>query len=178
MVQHLILGLLRHGTPSYAYALSSELTRRAGASYLAQNVGRELRKLKDAGLVTREANAPGADERRIPFAITPEGCDVFDEWLLSPQTLEDEFSDWLLFIELVAVPIRIQLLERHEDELWTRIKILNRAVADAGSSNGNGHGPSSGGPLDLLRRKLSVELELVRELLTALRERSDSGIEP
>lgn len=181
MFQHLILGLLRAGGPGYAFALAKEIERRAGNAGYPANAGRALGKLKDEGLVTREPNAPGEDEGRIPYAITPKGCQMFDAWLVSWEAIEEDFSTWLLFIDRVPADVRDRFLERREDELWFMIKSINRALEDAlAQIRRNGNERFSAVSAQLRRRimQLSADLEFIRELRKELGSLPPHGASP
>ena len=166
MFRHLILGLLRDGSPSYAYALATDERLFDSPSY-PSNAGRELRRLKEEGLVARISNAPGDDERQVRYVITSEGTRVFDGWLTSLAALEEDFSTWLRFMDRVPPETRDNLLAQREEDLWLELKRINRRRENTLTRHcGNGSEPFSteAACLRRLAIQLSGELEFIREL--------------
>jgi DNA-binding PadR family transcriptional regulator len=165
MFQHLILGLLREKQRSHGYALAKAYERLSGNPGYPANAGRELRRLEKEGLVKRESNPCG--DRPIFFEITPKGCEVFDNWLVSPRALEEDFPTWLLFIDRVPEDQRARLLERREEDLWLMSKQLNRARDDAlallKQPSGNNHSQAEAAHLRLRIMLISTELDFIAE---------------
>lgn len=167
MFQHLILGLLRERQRSHGYALANEYERLSGNPGYPANAGRELRRLEKEGLVTRETNAPGDDKRRISYAITSKGCEVFDAWIVSARALGEDFSTWLLFVHLVPLERRDRLLERREEDLWLLLKTLSRARDDVLvrlQTNGHDHSSAEAAQLRWRIMQVSADLDFIREL--------------
>lgn len=166
MLQHLILGLLRQKQQSWAYDLKSEYQRLSGNVGNAGNMSKELRRLRDEGLVTPQSNAPGEDERRVPYAITPKGCRVIDEWLTSQRAIEEDFDTWLTFLHLVPSDTCDRQLERLQDELWLHSKRINRAYEDALEARTRGQHDHASGEMRLLRqmKQISADLDFILEL--------------
>jgi DNA-binding PadR family transcriptional regulator len=166
MFQYLILGLLRDGRPRWAFKLAGDYEYRSGNTGYPANVARELKKLKDDGLVARESVGPGEDERRIPYVITPKGCALFDDWLASPKAIAEAFTTWVLFIDRVPAETRVRLLSRLEDELWFQLKRARgdceEALANSGRNGDERFNPEA---LRWRIKQLSSHLEYVRELL-------------
>jgi DNA-binding PadR family transcriptional regulator len=128
VIRTVILGLLRDGAPRHGYELMVAHRARSGEQLNTGNFYRELARLSSEGLVETGVNPPDADARRIPYRITPRGSTLFDEWLISLQVHDDEeISERLLFVDLIPAETRTRLLERWQEELWVRGKILTRA---------------------------------------------------
>jgi DNA-binding PadR family transcriptional regulator len=163
---HLILGFLRDGTARHGYELIVEYRERLGEKLNPGNLYRELARLNAQGLVRVGVNPPGADPRRIPCEITERGRQVFDQWLLSPSSQDGDFPGWLAFADRVPDEVRARVLERREEELWVRGKVLARAREDALAKN-VAEQRDQYNPLPvLLSRRLKLvaaELEFIQE---------------
>jgi DNA-binding PadR family transcriptional regulator len=131
MLAHLILGLLRNGEPRHGYQLVTHHRALTGASISTGNVYRELSRLAARALVLPYAEDPGGDARRIPYQITEQGRELFDQWLLAPAKHGDELASWLIFMDRVPRAVRDRTLERARDMLWSQSKALERAREDA-----------------------------------------------
>lgn len=168
-MQHLILGFLREKRQSYGYALALAYERISGNIGNAGNMSKVLHKLRKRGLVALQSNAPGEDERRVLYALTPKGCDLIDAWLVSPKAIEKDFDTWLTFLHLVPSEVGDRLLERVQDELWLQSKRINRAYEDAVEQR-NKAGQANG-EFRLLRQMklLAADLEFISELRNGLR---------
>ena len=131
MFWHLILGLLRDGRCRHGYELMTEYSARSGNKVSAGNFYRELARLVADGLVETGVNPPDTDTRRIPYQIEDSGCRAFDEWLAAPSMDESDLAIWLLFADRANADTRIRVLDRREEELWMRTKMLSRLRDDA-----------------------------------------------
>ncbi len=130
LFSRLILGLMRDGRHRHGYELMVEYRDRSGIHVSAGNFYRELPRLMAQGLVQTVANPPDADPRRIPYAITEKGRQVFDRWLSSP-IQDGELPTWILFADRLPDDVRERLLERRQEDLWMRGKQLAREREDA-----------------------------------------------
>jgi DNA-binding PadR family transcriptional regulator len=130
VLRHVILGFLTSGA-RHGYALVKEYKERSGLEVSNGNLYRELQRLVAAGLVKGADRSEGADPRRMPYEITESGRATFDRWLSSPKLIVAEHADELcaraLFLEMVDSPIGEQILNRWHDELWVRLKVLERS---------------------------------------------------
>jgi DNA-binding PadR family transcriptional regulator len=138
--RYLILGLLRDGAPRHGYALAKGYGERSGIDISTGNFYRELQRLVHEGLVRLVHNPPGADPRRTPYQITPTGSALLESWLFDPVELgegqrEDEISARALFLTEADAARVSPLVERWEEELWVRGKVLERA-RDAARAKG------------------------------------------
>ena len=106
MFCHVLLGLLRDGTPRHGYDLVTEYRARSGNHVNPGNVYRELVRLTKADFVQTSVNPPDADPRRIPYQITQRGCHEFDRWLVAPATQDEELSGWLIFLDRLEPEMR------------------------------------------------------------------------
>lgn len=168
MFLHLILGLLRDGKPHHGYELISDFRQRSGSQTNPGNFYRELGKLAVEKLVEPGENPPDADPRRLPYRITDRGRQRFDDWLLSPESQDEDFASWMLFLDRVPPDTLARMLDRLQEQLWLHSKSLTRARSDAlahVSRNGGGrhYHPA---PLLLLRRlkQTTAELDFIQEL--------------
>src|SRR5262245_60288946 len=122
MFRFLILGLLRGGARLHGYALVKEYRERSGADVSSGNFYRELQRLVLDGLIRGTDNPPEADARRTPYAITPLGARVFDEWLATTEvgggnSAEDELSARALFIEDIDAEAALSLFDRLQEHI-------------------------------------------------------------
>lgn len=131
MLAHLILGLLRNGEPRHGYQLVTQHRALTGAAISTGNVYRELARLAARELVFARADDAGGDGRRIPYQITEQGKELFDQWLLVPAKHGEELALWLIFMDRVPRGVRDRILERARDMLWSQTKALERAREDA-----------------------------------------------
>jgi len=178
MQSHLILGLLRDGRLRHGYELIIEYKTRSGIRVSAGSFYRELARLTGHGFVETGDNPPEADSRRIPYRITDRGRSEFDGWLVRPTTPNGEIEAWLLFVDRISPETREQLLERQQEELWMRGKVLARARDDALAQRTRvGYDPL---PALLSRRmkQVAAELEFLREFRSELDARLGRPREP
>jgi DNA-binding PadR family transcriptional regulator len=184
MFRHLILGLMRDGQPRHGYGLMTEYRGRAGGRISIGNLYRELGRLASASLVRSGVNPPEADPRRIPYQITERGCQLFDQWLVSPLTQDGELSERLLFVDQIPGDALGRLLDRWQEELWLRGKAITRAREDALANHSGDGTPTRYNSLPvLLSRQLkhvSAELEFLKEFRLEFdawveQQRSDPG---
>jgi DNA-binding PadR family transcriptional regulator len=131
MFTHLILGLLRDGEPHHGYELVTTYRVRSGNKVSPGNFYRELMRLATSGLVQTRVNPPDADTRRIPYQITERGRQEFDRWLEAPTRLDEDLSGWILFADLATPEVRARVLDRYQEDLWMRSKVLTRTREDA-----------------------------------------------
>ncbi len=109
----------------------TEYTTRSGNKVSAGNFYRELGRLAADGLVETGVNPPDADARRIPYRIKEKGRHVIDRWLTSPSIDDGDFAIWLLFADRADADARVRVIERREEALWMRSKMLTRLRDDA-----------------------------------------------
>jgi DNA-binding PadR family transcriptional regulator len=161
MFYHVMLGLLRDGERRHGYQLVVRYRRETGVTVSPGNVYRELARLVSQGMVETVRRPADADPRRVPYRITGRGREHFDRWLSSPPTRDDEFSDWLLFVDHVPRDVRERILERRREDIWMRSRLLARRHEDAGGAAG----PVAASMLAALEaRRLRAELEFLAEL--------------
>jgi hypothetical protein len=97
----------------------------------------------------------------VPYRITARGREHFDRWVSSPPARDDEFSDWLLFVERVPREIRERILERRREDIWMRTRLLARRREDAHGAAG----PVAASMLAALEaRRLRAEMDFLEEL--------------
>jgi DNA-binding PadR family transcriptional regulator len=164
-LSHLILGLLRDGTPRHGYDLISKYRDLSGSAANPGNFYRELRGLVDGKYLTPESVAPGEDQRRIPYRITELGRTEFDRWLCAPITPQEELSSWLLFADRVPASLLTDLLEATREQLWLQGKTLEHARATLLSRNrrdGTTYDPASHLILWQIKR-VTADLEFLVE---------------
>ena len=171
MFRYLILGLLSDGGAHHGYALAKAYRERSGAEISTGNFYRELQRLAAEGLVRIAANPPGADERRTPYQITSMGTTALEAWLFQESLLgdpqrEDDISARALFLTGSRSAAVRQLLERWQEELWMRGKVLERARDTARNRHSSEPGPTYGVLALLLSRRLkyvAADLEFLTE---------------
>jgi DNA-binding PadR family transcriptional regulator len=162
------LGLLKDGRPQHGYALMKSYQLRSGLRISTANFYREFQRLVAEGLVRTAANPPGADVRRSPYEITDEGREAFRVWIDSGAgngfgNYEDEISARALFLTDIEPAVSTRQLNRWEEELWIKTKVLEREREEALSIN-----PSSaeGDVLALLISRrlahIAADLDFVR----------------
>jgi len=161
MFHHVMLGLLRDGERRHGYQLVVRYRQQTGIAVSPGNVYRELARLASQGMVETVARPADADPRRVPYRITGRGREHFDRWVASPPTRDDEFSEWLLFVDRVPRDVRERILERRREDLWMRSRLLARRREDA---------PGIAGPMApsmvaaLEARRLQAEMAFLEEL--------------
>lgn len=161
MFHHVMLGLLRDGERRHGYELVVRYRIETGVAVSPGNVYRELARLASQGLVETVTRPADADPRRVPYRITARGREHFDRWVSSPPTCDDEFSDWLLFLEHVPRGARERILERRREDLWMRSRLLARRREDAHGAAG----PVAASMLAALEaRRLRAEMDFLEEL--------------
>ncbi|MCW5891724.1 MAG: PadR family transcriptional regulator [bacterium] len=177
MLAHLILGLLRNGEPRHGYELVTHHRALTGATLSTGNVYRELSRLAARELVRARADDSRGDGRRIPYQITEQGTELFDQWLLAPAKYGDELASWLIFMDRVPRDVRDRTLERARDMLWSQTKALERAREDALSRQHATRGPYH--PLAVLLsrrlRQVTADLEFLNELRADLATESTTA---
>lgn len=175
MFRYLILGLLRNGAVLHGYALMKEYWNRSGIQVSSGNFYRELQRLAADGFVCSVTNPVDADARRAPYEITETGAAAFDAWLVQRTGAgvpycDDEISARAIFVPQADPSIVNRILERWQEELWSRGKGLERAreAALARSKDGKEGGLS---PLALLLARrlkyVASDLEFIDQLRMA-----------
>jgi len=131
MFRLLILGLLRDGQARHGYGLMTDYRARSGHRLSIGNLYRELARLAAQGLVQSGVNPPDADPRRIPYQITDRGRQLFDQWLVAPLNQDGELSTKIIFMDQIPNPALTRLLDRWQEDMWSRGKALVREREDA-----------------------------------------------
>jgi DNA-binding PadR family transcriptional regulator len=162
MFTHVVLGLLRDGDLRHGYDLIREYGRRSSRPFSSGNVYRELAKLAADGLIAQRQNPYGDDPRRVPYQITDAGRGVFDRWIVSPRTVELEFDVWVMVIDRVPPEALEQLLERRQERLWLKAKLITEEREDALRAGETHRGLTAS--LSLAALHVAAELEWLREL--------------
>jgi DNA-binding PadR family transcriptional regulator len=162
MFTHVVLGLLRDGDLRHGYDLIREYGRRSSRPFSSGNVYRELARLAADGLIAQRRNPAGDDPRRVPYQITDAGRSVFDRWIVSPRTVEYEFDVWVMVIDRVPPEALEKLLERRQERLWLRAKLIAEEREDALRAGETHRGLTAA--LSLEARHLAAELEWLHEL--------------
>lgn len=133
MFRYHLLGLLHHGEAVHGYALIKEYNQRTGSRVRSGNAYRELRRLKEEGLVRTSSDLPpGANDDlgRISYEITARGIHAFDHWLRDipdPTIAEErEFAGRLIFFEDVKHERADAIVGNWEQGLLMTRKILER----------------------------------------------------
>lgn len=162
-----ILGLLRSGEPRHGYALIKEYERRTGRGSGAGNFYRELQRLLCEGFVRACRAAPHEDQRRAPYAITPEGLAAFDEWFadLPRPSLptDDEIVGRAIFFSEIAPERAARVVEAWRTDLQEMSKRLERDLRHVPART---RGQPEVRPL-LLRRRIraiAAEMEFLDDL--------------
>jgi DNA-binding PadR family transcriptional regulator len=173
MFRYIVLGLLRDGVARHGYALAKAYAERSGSEVSTSSFYRELQRLTAEGWVRTTENPPGADARRLPYAITGAGKAAFDEWLLHQAELgdgqrEDDISARALFLAVSAAPEVGPLLARWQEALWIRGKVIERA-RDTARTRRRGAEAVGVLPLLLSRRLkyITADLEFLAEFRAA-----------
>lgn len=171
MFRYLVLGLLRRGAPRHGYALMKEYRDRAGIQVSTGNFYRELARLVTEGLVRTAHNPPGTDPRRAPYEITDAGATAFDVWLHEPlgsllAGQDDGLSARAVFLADAEPEAVAAVLDRWQEELWLKGKVLERGRDQALAAPRSGDGASHTLPLLLARRlkHIAADLEFVDEV--------------
>jgi DNA-binding PadR family transcriptional regulator len=171
MFRYLVLGLLRRGAPRHGYALMKEYRDRAGIQVSTGNFYRELARLVTEGLVRTAHNPPGTDPRRAPYEITDAGAAAFDVWLHEPlgpllAGQDDGLSARAVFLADTEPGVVAAVLDRWQEELWLKGKVLERGREQALAAARSGDGVPHTLPLLLARRlkHIAADLEFVDEV--------------
>jgi len=111
----------------------------------------------------------------MPYEITESGRATFDRWLSSPKLIVAEHADELcaraLFLEMVDSPIGEQILNRWHDELWVRLKVLERSREVALTASNKSAALRALAIHHARRLKhIAADIEYVQELRMAWRE--------
>jgi DNA-binding PadR family transcriptional regulator len=177
MFRYVVLGLLRNGARLHGYALMKEYRARSGTQISTGNFYRELQRLGAEGLVRPVTNPAGADERRAPYEITEEGAAAFDVWLSGPNEsplgqYDDELSTRALFVASAEPDVTRNVLDRWQEELWMRGKMIERSRETAARQGGTVPGAFSALTFLLARRlkHVAADLEFIEELRAAYEE--------
>ena len=174
MMRYVILGLLRDRRARHGYALMKEYREKSGRAVSVGNVYRELQRLRADGLVQTGENPPGADPRRLPYAISELGMREFDRWLErrgggGVDTPDDEYSMRAFFGWQTAGDAGQRVLADWGEELRSHARVLSRAL-ERMVPNGEARSHSTFSLwLDRRLRHLAIDLEFV-ETLRAARE--------
>jgi DNA-binding PadR family transcriptional regulator len=161
MFYHVMLGLLRDGERRHGYQLVVRYRAETGLAVSPGNVYRELARLAAQGMVETVRRAADADPRRVPYRITARGREHFDRWVGSPPTRDDEFSEWLLFVDHVPREVRERILERRREDIWMRSRLLARRREDTRGATA----PVAASMLAALEaRRLRAEMDFLAEL--------------
>jgi DNA-binding PadR family transcriptional regulator len=179
MFRYLILGLLRCAGPMHGYALVRAYGERSGIEMRTGSFYRELRRLLVDGLICSAANPNGRDPRRVPYAITTEGCLAFDAWLTASEAgggepSDDELSARALFVGECEPAQAVAALEHLRANIWMASKRSERermaALRAAAQSPSLSHTLL---PLLLARRAkhLAADLDLIEGIRLLLSER-------
>ena len=174
MMRYVILGLLRDGRARHGYAMMKEYRDTSGRSVSVGNIYRELQRLRTDGMVKSGENPPGADPRRLPYAITELGAREFDRWLERPgggglDMPDDEYSMRAFFGWHAAGDAAQRVLADWSEELRSHARILSRTLQRT-TPNGNGGALSTFALwVDRRLRHLAIDLEFI-DTLKAARE--------
>jgi DNA-binding PadR family transcriptional regulator len=133
MFRHVVLGLLQDGEPRHGYALMKRYRDRVGARVSSGNFYRELQRLVEEGLARTVDRRVDTDPRQAPYVITDAGRQAFARWFTDvteaadQNAYEDSVTERLAFLADVSAGDVSAMLDRLQDELWTRAKALERA---------------------------------------------------
>jgi DNA-binding PadR family transcriptional regulator len=167
MFGHLVLGCLRDGKPRHGYDVCTELRARSGQPINPGNVYRELSRLAVDGFIDAIEKSPDADPRRNPYRITAQGTHMFDVWLRSAASDDDDLPAWVSFIDRVPPGEVAGLLEQLQERLWSRSKALARTREEClERANLNG----SRSRADAAAARALLELKLVTAILEFIDE--------
>lgn len=153
----------------HGYALVKEYRDRSGLEVANGNLYRELQRLVTTGLVKSADRSDEEDARRVPYEITKAGRAAFDAWLSDPRLLATEHADELcaraVFLDESDRARAEQLLVRWHDELWVRLKLLERS-RELAKADANGSRVSRTVVLLYARRlkHVAADIEFVQEL--------------
>jgi len=133
--QPALLGLLV-GRPMHGYELYQEFSRELGGVWeigLSQLYA-QLKLLEEAGLVTAETEAlPNRPSRKV-YHLTPEGQDVFAEWVRQPapylRQMRVEFLARLYFFRRLELPGLEPLVARQREVFWSQAQRFERLAAE------------------------------------------------
>lgn len=131
MVRYVVLGLLRDGRCRHGYAIMKECREATGITPSVANIYRELHGMLTLGWVRAATNPPGADARRVPYAITSAGAAALDEWLAAPGTSSlgtcgDSFSLRAFIVAHVGGDLPPRVLTRWREDLVYQRQVLRR----------------------------------------------------
>lgn len=127
-----LLGLLHHGEAVHGYALIKEYNHRTGSRVRSGNAYRELRRLKQEGMVRASADLPedNSDMGRISYEITARGIHAFDDWFRAvpdPTIAEErELAGRLIFFDDVTSAQADEIVGSWEQGLLMLRKMLER----------------------------------------------------
>lgn len=131
MVRYVVLGLLRDGCPRHGYAIMKEYREVTGGAPSVANIYRELHSLLTLGRVRTATNPPGADARRVLYAITCAGAAALHEWLAAPGASSlgahaDSFSLRAFIVAHAGGDLPPRVLTRWREELSYQRQVLRR----------------------------------------------------
>ena len=130
MFRFIVLGLLRNGVTLHGYALMKAYRSRTGVQMSTGTFYRELQNLVAEGLVCLVDRAPDVDARRTPYRITPQGCELFDRWLVQPPIIalgsDDELTARTMFLHEAQPEIARKMIDAWKEELWLLSKKFER----------------------------------------------------
>jgi DNA-binding PadR family transcriptional regulator len=137
-VRFALLALLAQGE-THGYELKLRFERSTGGLW-PLNVGQvydALRKLERDGLVIP---APDADDERRPYALTPRGRKICEEWLAASAAggapPRDELAIKLLVAHAAGIGVFAELVQHHREASMARLQALARRKADAAEEDG------------------------------------------
>lgn len=133
--QPVLLGLLM-SQPRHGYELHQEFSRELGRVWqigLSQLYA-QLKQLEEAGLVTAQTEPqPNRPPRKI-YRLTPEGGEVFMDWLHQPtpylRRIRVEFLARLYFFRKLSLPGLEHLVAGQKEECQSQIGRFDRLAAE------------------------------------------------
>lgn len=169
MLRYLVLGLLRDGTPQHGYALMKAYCAGSGPPISTGNFYRELAFLLAGASIETAVRAENADSRQTPYRITKRGAACFDEWFAAPLGKSqgervDDLALRLVVLQKTDPDVRRRTLELWKNDLWLRVKVLERS-RDYAASRGTSSDRVRALILGRRMAHLSVDIELLDALL-------------
>lgn len=180
MLRYVLLALLGDGEAKHGYALMKAYGERCGVRISIGNIYRELKHLVADEWIAATENPPEADERRVPYTITPRGRAALAAWLKAPaDTIAkppslDAIAYRVALVEDIDPDVALSVLNvLHAELLGQTNAVEDERAAIAERGRRSVHAVDA--RVMLLSRRLkhlAADVEVIDELRTAIAGRT------